>query len=163
MSSPGASRATPAIAALDSAGVWHRVYEYTHDRDETSFGTEAVTKLGVAPGRLYKTLVVETHDGRLANALVAAEDMLNFKQVAHALEAKSVRLADATQAQRKTGYVLGGIAPVGQKTALPTVLDTTVRAHEAVWVSAGRRGLSVELKVTDLLNLSQGIVAPIRR
>jgi Cys-tRNA(Pro)/Cys-tRNA(Cys) deacylase len=143
--------------------VWHRVYEYTHDRDETSFGSEAVKKLGVDPGRLYKTLVVETHDGQLANALVAAADMLNFRQMARALDVKSVRLADATKAQRKTGYVLGGIAPVGQKTALPTVIDTTVDTHETVWVSAGRRGLSVELKVTDLLNLSRGIVAPIRR
>jgi len=163
MSATSTGRATPAIAALGAAGVWHQVYEYTHDRDETSFGSEAVNKLDVDPGRLYKTLVVETHDGRLANALIAAADMLSFKQVAHTLEAKSVRLAEATKAQRKTGYVLGGIAPVGQKTALPTVLDTTVQTHETVWISAGRRGLSVELKVPDLLNISQGIVAPIRR
>src|SRR5690625_2526100 len=163
MSAPNTGGATPAIAALESACVWHRVYGSTHDHDETSFGSEAVTQLGVDRGRFSKTLVVETHDGRLANERVSAADMLNFKQAAHAFEAKSVRLADATKAQRKTGYVLGGIAPVGQKTALPAVLDTTVQAHETIWVSAGRRGLSVELKVTDLLNLSQGIVAPIRR
>lgn len=155
--------ATPAIAALVAAGVWHKVYDYHQDDEADSFGHEAVSKLGVEPERLYKTLVVETHDRRLANAVVAVADQLDFKKLARALSVKAVHLAEATAAQRKTGYVTGGIAPLGQKDRLPTIVDASVRQHETILVSAGRRGLSVELHVDDLLNLSRGTIATIRR
>lgn len=163
MSSARQARATPAIAALVASNMWHRVYEYDHDNTTARYGHEAVEKLAVDPQRLYKTLVVVSPDNRVANALVAVADKLNFKRLSITLDARSVRMADAAVAQRKTGYVLGGISPVGQQAILPTVLDDSVLEHETVWVSGGRRGLSLELQVSDLLSITQATVANIRR
>lgn len=163
MRSARQARATPAIAALVASGIWHRVYEYDHDSTTANYGREAVDRLQVDPERLYKTVVVVSHDGQVANALVAVADMLNFKRLSTALGVRSVRMADAAIAQRKTGYVLGGISPLGQKTGLPTVFDDSVARHDTVWVSGGRRGLSLELQVADLVHLTQATVAHIRR
>lgn len=155
--------ATPALATLDSAGVWHRVYEYDHDSATDSYGHEAAQKLGIDPGRLYKTLIVTTPEGRLANAVLAVAHMLDLKRLAKALDVKSVEMADPKVAQRKTGYVLGGISPLGQKSDLPTILDSSTQEHQTIWVSGGRRGLSLELQVPDLVELTQGKTVDIRR
>lgn len=163
MSRAQTAATTPATSALASAGVWHRVYTYAHASETTEFGQEAVDRLGVDPNRLLKTLVVTTDQGRFANALLATANKLDFKRLAKVLETKSVRLAEASAAQRKTGYVLGGISPLGQKTVLPTVIDHSVQAHETVWVSGGQRGTSVELRVADLIELTAGHIAPITR
>ena len=155
--------ATPALATLASAGVWHRVYEYDHDSATDSYGHEAAQKLGIDPGRLYKTLIVTTPEGRLANAVLAVAHMLDLKRLAKALDVKSVEMADPKVAQRKTGYVLGGISPLGQKSVLPTILDSSTQEHQTIWVSGGRRGLSLELQVPDLVELTQGKTVDIRR
>ncbi len=155
--------ATPAIGALIASNRWHRVYEYDHDSTAAHYGHEAVKKLAVDPERLYKTLVVISPDHQVANALVAVADMLDFKGLSKVLDVRSVRMADAAVAQRKTGYILGGISPLGQKTTLPTVLDDSAAQHDTVWVSGGRRGLSLELQVADLVALTQATVANIRR
>lgn len=163
MTSTRQAHATPAITTLVTSDTWHRVYEYDHDVTAAHYGHEAVEKLAVDSERLYKTLVVVSHDGQVANALVAVADMFNFKRLSTALGVRSVRMADAAVAQRQTGYVFGGISPLGQKTTLPTVLDDSVTRHDTVWVSGGRRGLSVELLVSDLVHLTQATVAHIRR
>ena len=155
--------ATPALALVAAAGVWHRLYEYDHDSTKHNFGHAAAENLGVAPQRLYKTLIVVTPDGLLVNAVLAVADMLDLKQLAKALAVKSVEMADPRAAQRKTGYVVGGISPLGQQTRLSTVIDTSVHDYDTVWVSGGRRGLSLELRVADLLDLSQATIAHIRR
>lgn len=155
--------ATPALALVASAGVWHRLYEYDHDATKHNFGHAAAENLGLDPQQLYKTLIVATPDGLLVNAVLAVADMLDLKQLAKALAVKSVEMADPRAAQRKTGYVVGGISPLGQQTRLSTVIDTSVHDHDTVWVSGGRRGLSLELRVADLLELSQATVAHMRR
>lgn len=155
--------ATPALAAVGAASLWHRVHTYHHDPAVRQFGDEAAEQLGIDPARIYKTLVITTADGRLANAVLAVADMLNLKLLAKALGVKQVVMADAGLAMRKTGYVLGGISPVGQKSTIATVIDTSVHDHETVFVSGGQRGLSLELLVPDVVQLTSGIVAPIRR
>ena len=155
--------ATPALAVVVSVGVWHQLYEYNHDSTTDNFGYVAAAQLGIDPRRLYKTLVVVTPDGLLVNAVIAVTDLLHLKRLAKVLDVKSVEMADPLVVQRKTGYVLDGISPLGQQTPLPTVMDTSVREHDTVWISGGRRGLSLELRVTDLSGLSQATVAQIRR
>ena len=151
------SAATPAIRAVLEADLWHQVYEYEHNEDD------AADKLGVDPQRILKTLVVRTSDGRLANAVLAVADMLNLKRVAKALKVKSVRMAEPAQVQQKTGYVLGGVSPLGQKTSLPMFVDDTIRQYDTVIVSGGQRGMSLELKTQDFLDISNAFVVTIRR
>lgn len=161
MTTPTAS--TPALREVIEADIWHQVYEYEHDDALKGFGAEAADKLGIDPKRIFKTLIVKTSDGRLANAVLAVADMLNPKRTAKALKAKSVKMADPAQVQTKTGYVLGGVSPLGQKTTLPLVVDSAIQAQDTIIVSAGQRGMSLELYVTDFLNLTDATVATIRR
>lgn len=158
------SAATPALRTVLEADLWHRVYEYEHDDDGVrGFGAEAADKLGVDPKRILKTLVVRTSDGQLANAVLAVADMLNLKRVAKALKVKSVKMAEPAQVQQKTGYVLGGVSPLGQKTPLPMVVDSAVSQFDTVIVSGGQRGMSLELETKDFLDLANASVATIRR
>lgn len=156
-------KATPALQVLERAGAWYRVYQYDHESSSQGYGVEAAQKLGIDRERIYKTLIVESNTGHLANAVLAVADMLSLKDVAQALGVKRVQMADTAKAQQKTGYVLGGISPLGQKSRLTTLLDDSVLTHDTVWVSGGQRGLSLELRTEDLVELIAGQVRRIRR
>ena len=153
---------TPAVAVLTRAGVAFVVRPYAHDPAAGSFGAEAAQALGAAPERVLKTLVASV-DGALTVAIVPVSGSLDLKALAAAVGGKRADLADPRAAERATGYVVGGISPLGQRRPLPTVLDSSALAHPAVLVSGGRRGLDVELAPADLLRLTRAVAAPIAR
>lgn len=154
---------TPAIAALLRAGVPHTLHSYEHDPEsDLGYGLEAAAAIGVEPSRVFKTLCVEA-DGALAVAIVPVDAMLDLKALASALGAKKAAMAEAAAAERATGYVVGGISPIGQRRRLRTVLDASALAFDAVYVSGGRRGLDVGLAPSDLLAVTGAITAPIAR
>lgn len=156
---------TPAIKLAKRAKIRFNLHEYSHDPACESYGEEAAKALNVSPQRVYKTLMVALNgDSRqLAVAIVSVAGQLNLKAVASALKAKKVTMAEPQQAQRSSGYLLGGISPLGQKKSLPTLLDNSATAFDTIFVSAGKRGLEVELSPTDLLQLTHGSLASIRR
>lgn len=154
--------ATPALRAVQQAGVAHTVHRYDHDPDAGSYGQEAADVLGVDPGRVLKTLVAEV-DGTLCVAVVPVSHQLDLKALATALGGKRAAMADQQKAQRATGYVLGGISPLGQRQRLRTVVDSSALEHATVHVSAGRRGLEVELAPADLVRLTAAVTAPLAR
>jgi Cys-tRNA(Pro)/Cys-tRNA(Cys) deacylase len=153
---------TPAINAAKQAGIAYRIHEYEHDPGAASYGLEAAEKLGIPAERVFKTLVAEV-DGRLAVAIVPVATSLNLKALAAALGAKRAEMAEMAQAERSTGYVAGGISPLGQKKRLPTVLDGSATSFETIYVSAGRRGLEIELRPEDLLAITDGLLAQLSR
>ncbi|WP_042367100.1 Cys-tRNA(Pro) deacylase [Streptacidiphilus neutrinimicus] len=153
---------TPATVALERAGVGFSVHDYVHDPTAESYGGEAAQAMGVAPERVFKTLVAEV-DGALAVGIVPVAGQLDLKALASALGGKRAAMADPAAAERSSGYVRGGISPLGQRKALPTVLDASALEHPTVFVSAGRRGLEVELAPGDLATLTGAVVAPISR
>ncbi|HWO79009.1 Cys-tRNA(Pro) deacylase [Gaiella sp.] len=150
-----AGRRTPAITAAERAGIAFRVHEYEHDPRAASFGVEAVQKLGLDPARVFKTLVADV-DGELTVAVVPVEMQLDLRALG-----KRARMADPKAAERATGYVTGGISPLGQRRLLPMVLDDSALAFETIHVSAGRRGLELELAPADLLALTGGRAAAV--
>jgi Cys-tRNA(Pro)/Cys-tRNA(Cys) deacylase len=152
---------TPATAALDRAGIRHRLHPYAHDARADSYGEEAAQALGVEPTRIFKTLIASL-DGRLVCAVVPVAAKLNLKALAAAAGGKKAEMADPAKAQRATGYVLGGISPLGHKTRIPIVLDASAQDFETVYVSAGKRGLQVELAPADLLAMTGGTLAAIQ-
>lgn len=154
--------ATPALTAVSRAGVAHQVHSYDHDPAHPSYGAEAAQALGVDPARVFKTLVA-TVDGRLILGVVPVAGSLDLKALAAAVGGRRAAMADPADAQRATGYVLGGISPIGGRTRLPLVLDDSAVGWETVLVSAGRRGLEVELAPADLLALTGGSTARIGR
>lgn len=154
--------ATPATTTLTRAGVPFVLHNYDHDPRTESFGLEAATALGVDPERVFKTLLVAGDSG-LACAVVPVAGLLDLKAVAAAVGSKRVAMADPAAAERSTGYVVGGISPVGQRTALPTIVDEYAQVWPTVFVSAGRRGLDLELSPDDLLIVTGGRYAPIAR
>ena len=156
------SAPTPAVAALVRAGVAHQVHRYEHDPTVASYGLEAAEALGVDGGRVFKTLVANA-GGQLVVAVVPIGALLDLKALAAAVGAKSAEMADPTAAERATGYVVGGISPVGQKRRLTTVIDETASTWDTMLVSGGRRGLEIELTPDDLLAVTQGRLAPISR
>ena len=158
----GAGPATPATVALDRAGVPYAGHPYAHDPAASGYGREAARALGVDPARVFKTLLVETAKG-LAVGVVPVAGQLDLKALAAALGAKSVTMADPSAAERSSGYVVGGISPVGQRRALPTVLDETAYAHPTIFVSGGRRGFDIELAPDDLAAVSRAVRARIGR
>ncbi|WP_416396976.1 Cys-tRNA(Pro) deacylase [Allohahella sp. A8] len=151
---------TPAILLARKAKVPHMVHEYQHDADAESYGGEAAEKLGQAPERVFKTLVVQL-DKALAVAVLPVNTMLSLKQMAKACGSKKAAMADKMLAQRSTGYVLGGVSPLGQKKRLLTVIDDSANQFPTIFVSAGRRGLEIELSPADLQKLTQARVASI--
>jgi len=160
---------TRAIAELRRAGITHGVREYEvpaataagrHERP--SYGLDAAAALGVDPRRIFKTLVAAV-DGQLAVAIVPVAGELDLKALADALGGRRAELADPAAAERATGYVVGGISPIGQRRRLPTVLDASAAAFETILVSAGRRGLQVEIAPGDLVRVTAAITAHIGR
>jgi Cys-tRNA(Pro)/Cys-tRNA(Cys) deacylase len=156
------SGATPAIVALEQAGAVFSVHAYEHDPSAASYGEEAAQALGRDPGQVFKTLVAEV-DGALTVAIVPVSGSLDLKALASAVGGKRAVMADPAAAERATGYVRGGISPLGQRRRLPTALDVSAHALETICVSAGRRGLEVELSPADLVSLTDAVVAPIAR
>ncbi|GAA4023246.1 Cys-tRNA(Pro) deacylase [Streptomyces sp. NBC_01352] len=156
------SGGTPATVALTAAGVPYTVHSYDHDPAHPSYGEEAAEAMGVSPERVFKTLVADV-DGTLTVAVVPVAGQLDLKALAAAVGGKRAAMADPALAERTTGYVRGGISPLGQRKKLPTVLDESAAAHPTVCVSAGRRGLEVELAPDDLAKLTEAVVAPIGR
>jgi Cys-tRNA(Pro)/Cys-tRNA(Cys) deacylase len=154
--------ATPATVALLAAGVAFVPHSYPHDPANRNFGLEAASALGLDPDRVFKTLLVDV-DGQLAVGVVPVSGSLDLGSLASALGGKRVAMADPALAQRKTGYVLGGISPVGQKTRLPTVVDETAELYDTVFVSGGRRGFDIELAPGDLIAITGARVAAIAR
>jgi len=153
---------TPATLALIRAGIAFTAHAYEHDPRSVAYGLEAAEKLGLDPDRVFKTLLASVDDG-LAVGIVPVAGQLDLKALAQALGAKRAEMADPAVAERKTGYVVGGISPIGQKTALPTVLDETAILYETIFVSGGRRGLDLELAPDDLLAVTGGRYAAIAR
>lgn len=153
---------TPAIAALTAAGAGFTVHEYVHDPRTTSYGEEAAAALGVPAARVFKTLCADV-DGALVVAVVPVAGQLDLKALARAVDGRRATMADPKAAERATGYVVGGIAPLGQRRAHPTVIDDSALTHPTVFVSAGRRGMEVELDPADLVRLTSARVAPIGR
>ena len=153
---------TPATVALTAAGASYTVHSYDHDPSHPSYGEEAAEAMGVSPERVFKTLVADV-DGTLTVAVVPVAGQLDLKALASAAGGKRATMADPALAERTTGYVRGGISPLGQRRKLPTVLDSSASAHSTICVSAGRRGLEVELSPADLADLTDAVVAPIGR
>ncbi|RMF16183.1 MAG: Cys-tRNA(Pro) deacylase [Gammaproteobacteria bacterium] len=152
---------TPAIQAAKRAGIAFQTHSYDHDPNTPSYGEEAAKKLGVPAGRVFKTLVVACPKGTLAIGIVPVARQLDLKAIARTLGVKKVELARPADVTRATGYVLGGVSPLGQKRRLPTRLDTSARDWPTICVSAGRRGLEIELAPDDLLQLTGGVLADI--
>ncbi len=146
---------TPAVVAAQRAGIPFTLHEYEHDPSASSYGLEAAEKTGVNPARVFKTLVV-AQDGKLSVAIVPVAAQLDLRAFG-----KRAALADRAAAERATGYVLGGISPLGQRKRLPTVVDESALGHETVFVSAGRRGLELELAPGDLVTLTDARVAAV--
>lgn len=156
---------TPAIQQAKKAKIQFTVHEYQHDPRNEAYGVEAAAALGIEPSRVFKTLLVaiDGDNKKLAVGIVPVAGLLNLKQLAKALQAKNVEMADPKLAERVTGYIVGGISPLGQKKRLPTVLDDTALTFASIFVSGGKRGLDIELAPQDLILLCQGIAAPIAR
>jgi len=152
-----AGRQTPATRAADQAGITYTLHEYDHDPRAASYAGEAAEVLGLDPRRVFKTLVVSTGGpDDLAVAIVPAADQLDLKAVG-----KRAAMADTGRAEKVTGYVAGGISPLGQRKRLRTVVDTSAQALSTMFCSGGRRGLEVELAPTDLARLTGATFAPI--
>lgn len=152
---------TPAINLAKKQKITHQVHEYTHDEAAESYGLEAADKLDVAAERVFKTLVVVLDSKELAVGVLPVSTMLSMKLVAKALGAKKAVMADKLVVERSTGYVLGGVSPLGQKKRLKTAIDSSAKKHSTIYVSAGRRGLEIELSPDDLVKLTSGVLAEI--
>ena len=145
---------TPAINAAKKKNIPFTVHHYIHDPANEAYGKEAAERLGIAEERVFKTLVVQLDDNRLAVGVLPVSSLLSMKQMARAAGAKKAVMADKSAVERATGYLLGGVSPLGQKRRLPTVIDSSAGRYPTIYVSAGRRGLEIELKATDLAVLT---------
>jgi Cys-tRNA(Pro)/Cys-tRNA(Cys) deacylase len=157
-----AGRGTTATIALERARIPFTVHEYAHDPRHESFGLEASEALGVPPERVFKTLIADV-DGSLVCAVVPVVGELDLKALAAAVSGKKAAMADVTAAERATGYVAGGISPVGQRKRLRVVLDASAMDGATMFCSAGRRGLEIELAPEDLARAANAVVAAIGR
>ncbi|QSR31665.1 Cys-tRNA(Pro) deacylase [Nocardioides sp. S5] len=153
---------TPATVALGAAGIAYEVRAYEHDPRAASYGLEAAEALGVEPARVFKTLLASL-DGRLVVGIVPVSGQLDLKALARALGGSKAVMADVAAAERATGYVAGGISPIGQKRPHPTVLDASALEHDTILVSGGRRGFDLELAPTDLVAVTGAVTATIGR
>lgn len=152
---------TPAINMARKAKVNHQIHEYQHDPSSESYGTEAAEKLGIPAEQVFKTLVVSLDGKALAVGIVPVAGKLSLKQIAKAAGAKKAVMADPVEVERATGYVMGGVSPLGQKKRLATFIDESAQHFATLHVSAGRRGLEIELAPNDLRQLTAGRFAPI--
>lgn len=154
---------TPALDLLKKARAEHRIHSYEHDPKAASYGLEAAEKLNLEPARVFKTLLASTEKGELLVAVVPVVGSLDLKALAHAAGAKKCEMADPMAAQRSTGYLVGGISSLGQKKRLRTFIDASAQQFETIHVSAGRRGLEVELAAAVLAEHTRGSFAAIGR
>lgn len=154
---------TPAINLAQKSGITFAIHEYQHDPAAESYGEEAAQKLGLDPARVFKTLVVSLGGKNLAVAVIPVAQKLDLKLMAKVLGAKKVEMADKSDVERVTGYVVGGVSPLGQKKTLPTVVDESAQTFETIFVSAGRRGLEIELSAADLCALTKGRMGAVAR
>ncbi|MBM9519602.1 Cys-tRNA(Pro) deacylase [Desulforhopalus vacuolatus] len=154
---------TPAVKTAQKKKIKYTLHEYQHDASTDSYGMEAAEKLGVAPERVFKTLVVSLDKKSLAVCIIPVNAMLSMKKAAKAAGAKKAAMAKPDEVQRSTGYVLGGVSPLGQKKRLPTFLDISAQVAETVFVSAGRRGMDLELKPQALLEATGGSFADLEQ
>lgn len=154
---------TPAINAAKKKKIPYTIHQYSHDPANESYGKEAAKKLGLPEERVFKTLVVQLDNGKLAVAVIPVSSMLSMKQTAKAAGAKKATMAERKAVEKATGYVLGGVSPLGQKKRLPTIIDSSAEEFSSIHVSAGRRGLEIELKPTDLAALTAATFAKIRQ
>jgi Cys-tRNA(Pro)/Cys-tRNA(Cys) deacylase len=154
---------TPALDLLKKVRAEHHIHSYEHDPKAASYGLEAAEKLGLEPAQVFKTLLAATEKGELLVAVVPVAGTLDLKALAHAAGAKKTEMADPAAAQRATGYLLGGISPLGQKKRLRTFIDESAKPFATIFVSAGRRGLEVELAAAVLAQHTLGVFAAIGR
>ena len=147
---------TPCIDTLKKRNISHTIHKYKHDPKSKSYGIEAVEMLGLDENRVFKTLVVDA-DGQLVVAIVPVSSKLNLKLFAKAIGAKKVEMAEVSKIENSTGYILGGVSPVGQKKSLKTFIDSSAKMFETIYISAGRRGLEVELKPHDLAEVVEAV------
>lgn len=154
---------TPAINAMKKAKISFVLHEYQHNPNSSSYGEEAAEALGLNPAQVFKTLLVSLtgHRSALAVAVIPVSHQLSLKAIAKAVGAKKAEMADPKMAERTTGYLVGGISPIGQKKALPTVIDNSAEAQTHINISAGKRGLEIELSPQDLAKLSRAQFASI--
>ncbi|NVI86868.1 Cys-tRNA(Pro) deacylase [Actinomadura sp. BRA 177] len=155
-------KGTPATVAAANAGIEYTLHAYEADPSAESYGEAAADALGIPYGQIFKTLLAEV-DGRLTVGIVPVSSSLDLKALAAAAGGKKAQMADPRDAERATGYVVGGISPLGQRRRLPAVVDASVSALGTVYVSAGRRGLQIELVPADLVRLTGAAVAAIAR
>ncbi|MES9830666.1 MAG: Cys-tRNA(Pro) deacylase [Candidatus Thiodiazotropha sp. DIVDIV] len=154
---------TPAIEMAKRAGISYSTHSYDHDPKHQSFGMEAVEKLNLPAAQVFKTLVVSLEGKGLAVGVVPVSSKLDLKLLAKVLAVKKVSMADARAVERSSGYVLGGVSPLGQKRQLPTVVDASAENFSTIYVSAGKRGLEIELTTRDLVKLLSALVAEIAK
>ena len=152
---------TPAINSAKMAKISFTVHNYPHDPANPSYGREAAEKLGIAEARVFKTLVTQVDGTAFAVAVIPVSTTLSMKQFAKAAKSKRAAMADKGDVERVTGYVLGGVSPLGQKKRLPTIIDSSASSFPTIFVSAGRRGLEIELKPADLAALTGAAFAVI--
>ena len=152
---------TPAINLLKKHHITHQIHEYVHDAASESYGHEAALKMGVSEARVFKTLVLSLNNGQLAVGILPVSSQLSMKLMAKVTGAKSATMADKGMVERSTGYVLGGVSPLGQKKRLKTVNDQSAETHTTIFISAGRRGLEIELNPEDLKKLTSASYADI--
>ena len=153
---------TPATVALTAAGIPFTAHAYEHDPANTNFGLEAASALQLDPDQVFKTLLADV-DGQLVVGIVPVTGKLDLKALASAVGGKRAEMADPKLAERRTGYVVGGISPIGQKMEHPTVLDETAELYDTIFVSGGRRGLDIELAPADLTRITNATIAAIAK
>ncbi|MGM0982792.1 MAG: Cys-tRNA(Pro) deacylase [Pseudomonadota bacterium] len=154
---------TPAVKLLEKAGVVFSLVEYEHDPRSPAYGEEAAQALDLSPEEVFKTLLARLDDGRLVMAMVPVSAQLDLKALARAAAGRKATLAEAADAERATGYVVGGISPLGQRKRLPAFLDASAENLSSLHVSGGRRGLEISLAPTDLARLTGARSAPLAR
>ncbi|MFT5661787.1 MAG: Cys-tRNA(Pro)/Cys-tRNA(Cys) deacylase [Sulfurimonas sp.] len=148
---------TPAINSLIKAKIPYKLHEYTHDNSNTSYGLEAASKMNVDEKRVFKTIVVSLSNSKLAVGIIPVTSMLSMKLIAKSLNVKKASMADALDVERSTGYILGGVSPLGQKRKLQTIVDSSAQEFSTIYVSAGQRGLELEISPHDLCKLTDGV------
>lgn len=149
---------TPAIKSALKAKINFKVHEYEHEPTADGYGLEAARKLKIAPEKIFKTLIVESDSGEMAVAIVPITQKLNLKTLAKAAGYKKVQMADPVNVKRSSGYVLGGVSPLGQKKRLTTFIDQSAKYFSSICVSAGKRGLEIELSYKDLQKMTKGVL-----
>lgn len=154
---------TPAVNSLKKAKISYTLHSYDHDPKSGAYGEEAAQKLNISFDRLFKTLVVSVEDGAFMTALVPVSKQLDLKKWVKAMGSKKAKMAEKQDVERVTGYVLGGVSPLGQKKKLATAMDISARNFDTIFVSAGRRGLQIEISPKDLARLTQAVFLDISR